>query len=51
MASIQRKQSFSKEELRRAREALDKIFPPFEKMTEDEKRECDQLIKSNQMLI
>lgn len=49
MASIQRKQNFSKEELKKAIEALDKIFLPNE-MSAKEKQEYDQLIKSNQVL-
>jgi len=50
MENIQQKQKFSKAELKRANEALDKIFPPYEKMSDEEKWECDQLIKWNQTI-
>jgi len=45
------KQSFSKDELKRAGEALDKIFPSDGKISDEEKREYEQLIKWNQMLL
>lgn len=44
------KQRFSKAELKKASEVLDKIFPPYEETGDEERQDCAKLIKWNRLI-